>query len=569
MIIGIDLGTTNSLVGAWLDGQPALFKNVHGELLTPSVVGLDEDGSILVGQVARERLLTHPTLTTSAFKRYMGTQHAVRLGDKTFRPEELSALVLKSLKADAEAALGEAVTEAVITVPAYFSDAQRKATRIAGELAGLKVERLLNEPTAAAMAYGLHQRDRESTFLVFDLGGGTFDVSILEMFDGVMEVRASAGDNFLGGEDFDTVLAEAFVRAHMPLEQFNERPDASKLKQAVRRQAEHAKRLLSSQAEATMNLKTDDLDWQWSIDEAVLQKLAESLLARVQAPLERALRDARIRASELDEIVLAGGATRMPILRKLVSRLFQRFPQVQLNPDEVVARGAAVQAGLKMRDAALNEVVLVDVAPYTLGVAISKRLPSGQLERGHFSPIIERNTPIPASRVEPYTTIHDQQDSVQFDVFQGESRLVRDNVYLGHLEVPVPPKRAGEVAIDVRFTYDVDGLLEVEAFVPETEQRSVVVIEGNPGVLSKEEIAERFAALSKLKIHPRDHDVNRRLLARGDRLYQELRGYQRDEVADRLAWFNDVLQSQHPTAIAEVQGQLTRYFDELEGERFL
>lgn len=569
MIIGIDLGTTNSLVGAWLDGQPVLFKNVHGELLTPSVVGLDEDGSILVGQVARERLLTHPTLTTSAFKRYMGTQHTVRLGDKTFRPEELSALVLKSLKADAEAALGEAVTEAVITVPAYFSDAQRKATRIAGELAGLKVERLLNEPTAAAMAYGLHQRDRESTFLVFDLGGGTFDVSILEMFDGVMEVRASAGDNFLGGEDFDTVLAEAFVRAHMPLEQFNARPDASKLKQAVRRQAEHAKRLLSSQAEATMSLKTDDLDWQWSIDEAALQKLAESLLARVQAPLERALRDARIRASELDEIVLAGGATRMPILRKLVSRLFQRFPQVQLNPDEVVARGAAVQAGLKMRDAALNEVVLVDVAPYTLGVAISKRLPSGQLERGHFSPIIERNTPIPASRVEPYTTIHDQQDSVQFDVFQGESRLVRDNVYLGHLEVPVPPKRAGEVAIEVRFTYDVDGLLEVEAFVPETEQRSVVVIEGNPGVLSKEEIAERFAALSELKIHPRDHDVNRRLLARGDRLYQELRGHQRDEVADRLAWFNDVLQNQHPTAIAEAQGLLTRYFDELEGERFL
>lgn len=569
MIIGIDLGTTNSLVGAWYNGEAVLFPNVHGEVLTPSVVGVDDDGRILIGRVARERLLTHPQLSVAAFKRYMGTQHEVNLGKQTFRPEELSALVLKALKADAEAALGEPVTEAVITVPAYFSDAQRKATRIAGELAGLKVERLLNEPTAAAMSYGLHLRDRESTFLVFDLGGGTFDVSILEMFDGVMEVRASAGDNFLGGEDFDDALIDAFIREHISLEQFSARPDAPKLLQAIRRQAEQAKRTLSSQSSAIMRLEYEALNWQWTIDEARFHKLAEPLLDRIQAPLERALRDARIRASELDEIVLAGGATRMPIVRKLVSRLFQRFPQLQLNPDEVVARGAAVQAGLKMRDKALDEVVLVDVAPYTLGVSISKRLPSGQLEGGHFSPIIERNTPIPASRVESYTTLHDQQLSVQFDIYQGESRLVRDNVYLGHLEVPVPPKRAGEVHIEVRFTYDVDGLLEADAYVSETDTRSAIVIEGNPGVLSKAEIAERFAALSELKIHPRDHEINRNLIARGDRLYQELRGHMRDDVADKLAWFQDVLHGQQSIQILEAQKQLTRYFDEIEGERYL
>lgn len=568
MIIGIDLGTTNSLVGAWRDDAPTLFSNVHGDVLTPSIVGVDDDGQILVGRAAAERLLTHPTLTVAAFKRYMGTQHTVRLGKREFRPEELSALVLKSLKADAEAALGETVREAVITVPAYFSDAQRKATRIAGELAGLKVDRLLNEPTAAAMAYGLHQRDRESKFLVFDLGGGTFDVSILEMFDGVMEVRASAGDNFLGGEDFVSVLAQDFIKS-----QLGDRAAALTAQpafvQQVRKQAELTKRSLSVQPQASMTLRWQDQEWQKQYSEDDFLKLATPLLDRLQAPLERALRDARIRAAELDEIVLAGGATRKPIVRKLVSRLFQRFPQIGLNPDEVVARGAAVQAGLKMRAATLEEVVLVDVAPYTLGVETSKRLPSGQLDTGHYSPIIERNTAIPASRVETFTTVSDQQKAVKFEVYQGESRLVKDNVYLGHLEVPVPPSKAGEIQIEVRFTYDVDGLLEVEATVDQTGEQRRVVIEGNPGVLSKEEVQDRLQKLGELKIHPRDHDVNRALMARGERLYQESRGDLRNAISERLAWFQYVLGQQNPTEITEARVLLGRFFDEIEGERFL
>ena len=568
MIIGIDLGTTNSLVGAWRDDAPTLFSNVHGDVLTPSIVGVDDDGQILVGRAAAERLLTHPTLTVAAFKRYMGTQHTVRLGKREFRPEELSALVLKSLKADAEAALGETVREAVITVPAYFSDAQRKATRIAGELAGLKVDRLLNEPTAAAMAYGLHQRDRESKFLVFDLGGGTFDVSILEMFDGVMEVRASAGDNFLGGEDFVSVLAQDFIKS-----QLGDRAAALTAQpafvQQVRKQAELTKRSLSMQPQASMTLRWQDQEWQKQYSEDDFLKLATPLLDRLQAPLERALRDARIRAAELDEIVLAGGATRKPIVRKLVSRLFQRFPQIGLNPDEVVARGAAVQAGLKMRAATLEEVVLVDVAPYTLGVETSKRLPSGQLDTGHYSPIIERNTAIPASRVETFTTVSDQQKAVKFEVYQGESRLVKDNVYLGHLEVPVPPSKAGEIQIAVRFTYDVDGLLEVEATVDQTGEQRRVVIEGNPGVLSKEEVQDRLQKLGELKIHPRDHDVNRALMARGERLYQESRGDLRNAISERLAWFQYVLGQQNPTEITEARVLLGRFFDEIEGERYL
>lgn len=568
MIIGIDLGTTNSLVGAWRGDAPQLFNNVHGDVLTPSIVGLDDDGQILVGKAAAERLLTHPQLTVAAFKRYMGTQHTVRLGKREFRPEELSALVLKSLKADAEAALGETVHEAVITVPAYFSDAQRKATRIAGELAGLKVDRLLNEPTAAAMAYGLHQRDRESKFLVFDLGGGTFDVSILEMFEGVMEVRASAGDNFLGGEDFVSVLAQDFIKSQLGERAASVSSEPAFVQQ-VRKQAELTKRNLSTQPHATMTVRWQDQEWQKHYSEDDFLKLATPLLDRLQAPLERALRDARIRAAELDEIVLAGGATRKPIVRKLVSRLFQRFPQISLNPDEVVAHGAAVQAGLKMRAATLEEVVLVDVAPYTLGVEVSKRLPSGQLDTGHYSPIIERNTAIPASRVESFTTVSDQQKAVKFEVYQGESRLVKDNVYLGHLEVPVPARKAGEIHIEVRFTYDVDGLLEVEATVDQTGDQHRVIIEGNPGVLSKEEVQVRLQKLGELKIHPRDHDVNRALVARGERLYQEARGDLRSVIGDRLAWFQHVLAKQNPTEITEARVLLGRFFDEIEGERYL
>ncbi|MFN4291169.1 MAG: Hsp70 family protein [Permianibacter sp.] len=568
MIIGIDLGTTNSLVGAWRGDAPQLFSNVHGDVLTPSIVGLDDDGQILVGKAAAERLLTHPQLTVAAFKRYMGTQHTVRLGKREFRPEELSALVLKSLKADAEAALGETVHEAIITVPAYFSDAQRKATRIAGELAGLKVDRLLNEPTAAAMAYGLHQRDRESKFLVFDLGGGTFDVSILEMFDGVMEVRASAGDNFLGGEDFVSVLAQDFIKSQLGERAASVSSEPAFVQQ-VRKQAELTKRTLSQASTATMTVRWQDQEWQKRYSEDDFLKLATPLLDRLQAPLERALRDARIRAAELDEIVLAGGATRKPIVRKLVSRLFQRFPQISLNPDEVVAHGAAVQAGLKMRAATLEEVVLVDVAPYTLGVEVSKRLPSGQLDTGHYSPIIERNTAIPASRVESFTTVSDQQKAVKFEVYQGESRLVKDNVYLGHLEVPVPARKAGEIRIEVRFTYDVDGLLEVETTVDQTGDQHRVIIEGNPGVLSKEEVQVRLQKLGDLKIHPRDHDVNRALMARGERLYQEARGDLRSVIGDRLAWFQHVLAKQNPTEITEARILLGRFFDEIEGERYL
>ncbi|QWT19060.1 molecular chaperone HscC [Bacillus sp. NP157] len=546
MIVGIDLGTTNSLIAVWKDGGAQLIPNALGNVLTPSCVGIDKDGQVLVGEAARERLQTHPQQTAALFKRYMGSPRTVRLGDRDYRPEELSALVLRSLKADAEAWLGHPVTEAVITVPAYFSDAQRKATRVAGQLAGLKVERLLNEPTAAALAYGLHEKHGETQFLVFDLGGGTFDVSILEMFEGVMEVRASAGDNMLGGEDFATLLADEVFA--------NGIPEAARadpiFMQRLAARAETAKRELGASGKATLEATWKQHAASVELNAESFEKLAQPLLNRLWRPIERALRDARIRAADLDNVVLAGGATRMPMIRALATRMFGRFPAVGLNPDEVVALGAAVQAGLKMKDQALNETVMTDVCPYTLGTEVARRLDNGNHAEGFYAPIIQRNTVVPVSRVERFTPVSANQTQIRIGVYQGESRMVRDNIPLGEVVVPLPKGSGHAEGVDVRFTYDVNGLLEVEVTVVATNETRRLVIEGGDAHMSPEEVAQRLAALSTLKIHPRDTLENRTLLARAERLYEQLLGDARDRVGQFILQFEQTLASQDQRQIA-------------------
>jgi molecular chaperone HscC len=566
MIVGIDLGTTNSLVGVWIDGRAQLIPNALKVNLTPSVVSVDEGGDILVGQAAVERMLTHPHLTASVFKRYMGTAKSLPLGKKHYRAEELSALVLRSLKRDAEEFTGEKVSEAVISVPAYFNNAQRNATRTAGELAGLKVERLINEPTAAALAYGLHQSKPESQFLVFDLGGGTFDVTILELFDGVMEVRSSAGDNFLGGEDFVELLIERFVHhgysEGLKPKDLEQNP---KLRQSLRREAELAKRRLTDSAETTMSVSMSGRVVEMRVTEEDLQTWAEPLLRRIRQPVETSLRDARILPSQLDQILLVGGATRMPIVRKLVARLFGRFPSTEIHPDEAVALGVAVQAGLKSRDAALNEVVLTDVCPYSLGVEFAQRSTTSQaIQAGFFQPVIERNNVIPTSRVESFSTLVDNQSYVEIRIYQGESRLVKDNIFLGKVQVKVPPKPAGKEPIEVRFTYDINGLLEVEAMVVSTGVKKSVVIEERPGVLSDSEVKERLAVLAALKIHPSDQLENRTLLARGDRLYEQSLGVVREQVGFETAQFSATLLTQDPLLVARARNHLSLFLDSVE-----
>ncbi|WP_069862002.1 molecular chaperone HscC [Pseudomonas citronellolis] len=562
MIVGIDLGTTNSLVAVWRDDAPQLVPNALGSVITPSVVGLDDQGLVLVGQAARERLQTHPQLTAALFKRHMGSAQEIILGKRRFRPEELSALVLRSLKEDVERVFGEPVEEAVISVPAYFSDAQRKATRIAGELAGLKVEKLVNEPTAAALAYGVHQKGQETSFLVFDLGGGTFDVSILELFEGVMEVRASAGDNFLGGEDFDTALVQHFVASQRQDKQFPD-VEAPGMYNRLRREAERVRHALGLQPSASFSLAQGGRQWALEVTLDDLQRVCAPLLERLRGPIERALRDARIRVADLDEILLVGGTTRMPLIRKLAATLFGRFPAMHVNPDEAVALGAAVQAALKQREAALEEVVLTDVCPYTLGIETTAQF--GRVyEGGHYLPIIERNSVVPVSRVKTVQTLQDSQTRVLLQIYQGESRLVKDNIPLGELDIPVPPRKAGEVKLDVRFTYDNNGILEAEVTLPESGARHSLVIEKNPGVLTPEEIRERLAALAQLKVHPRDQLLNTTLLARLERLYQEHLGDTREALAQMAGRFQQVLGEQDPQRIDNLRASIEAQLDELE-----
>ena len=561
MIIGIDLGTTNSLVAVWEENGPRLIPNSIGDVLTPSCVSIDADGTVLVGKAARERLQTHPDRSAALFKRYMGSDRIVRIGKKEFRAEELSALILRALKEDAEAYLGSPVTEAVITVPAYFSEAQRKATKAAGKLAGLHVERLLNEPTAAALAYGIHQRDSESKFLVFDLGGGTFDVSVLDLFDGVMEVRATTGDNFLGGEDFVGVINDLFFAANQSALKFKKE---AHFMQRLFAASELAKRQLSKEANVSMELHYDGQQYQLALTEADYEKACASLLVRLRDPVERALRDSNIHPSELDSIVLAGGATRMPIVKRIVSRMFGRFPSVDINPDEVVALGAAVQAGLKMKNVALNEIVMTDVAPYSLGIEISKQLSDDSVSHGHFDPIIERNSVIPVSRVKNYCPISEKQTHLMLNVYQGESRMVRDNIKLGSLKVSLHGGAPENNTVDVRFTYDVNGLLQVEAKTAQRSEPYTLVIEGNPGILSDADITQRLAALADLKIHPRDRLESRTLLAKSERIYQQLLGDEREWFSKQIFHFEQALESQDNKVIAPAKKNIEAAIDHIE-----
>lgn len=560
MIVGIDLGTTHSLIGYYGDSGPQLFRNALGEYLTPSVVSVGDDGHVIVGTAASDRLISHPELSVASFKRWMGTSRETRLGASCFRPEELSALVLRSLLADAESALGEKIQEAVISVPAYFSDAQRKATRVAGELAGMRVERLINEPTAAALAYGLQDKQDGNRFLVFDLGGGTFDVSILEMFEGIVEVHASAGDNFLGGEDFlDGLLAACLSDLKLCAADFS-----SIERGLLRRRLENVKRELSQRSEVRLDCQVGQRHIDWTIDQDRFLHLSEPLMQRMRTPLERAMRDARLRPDQLNEIILVGGASRMPLVSKLIARMFGRLPLRHVNPDEAIARGACVAAGLKSRNAKLEEIILTDVCPYTLGIEIGQRDALGNTQNGLFSPIIQRNSVVPISRENTYSPISERQDKLVLKVYQGENPMVANNILLGQLEIPLKPELSiAENQVAVRFTYDINGVLQVEATPLASKLRYELVLEQSPGSLNQQEIRTRLAALSQLKIHPRGKQENVALLARAERLFEEHLP-SRQLLQQWIVQFRQSLESQDEQVIREHRTSFAQALDRLE-----
>ncbi|MGN5160095.1 Hsp70 family protein [Aeromonas dhakensis] len=541
--IGIDLGTTNSAIAVWQDGKACLIPNAHGEDLTPSIVCIGEDNTLLVGQAAATRLLSDPANTASHFKRFLGSERRYRLGKDQYTPTELCALVLGSLKSDAEAWLGYPVREVVISVPAYFGDQQRKQVRLAAELAGLDAVRLINEPTAAAMAYSLHEQ-HSRRFLVFDLGGGTFDVTVVEYQDSIMEVRASAGDNRLGGEDFTQDLVDAVLdqlgtdRSDMPLAQLGQ----------VYLACERAKchrsgtgLVVELGGELTRTLTFSEFD---------LADIWRETLSRLRKPLSQALSDARLRPEEVDELIFVGGASRQSEVQQTAVRLLGRFGRHELDPDRVVAMGAAIQAACRLRDSSVDELIMTDVCPFTLGIAVTQ----GD-QGGVFSPILERNTVVPASRVERYHSAHEQQKAVCISIYQGERFWVRENLHIDDLEIPLPTGK-GIQEVDVRFSYDINGMLEVDVTLVNSGEQFQKVIDRSPAGVTEEGKRESRERLARLKHHPRDTLPNLTLSERLEQLYEESTGDERRQIEQWLLQFERVLAGQDPQQIRSFREEM-------------
>ncbi|EAW0643876.1 molecular chaperone HscC [Salmonella enterica] len=545
LAIGIDLGTTNSLIAVWQDGAAQLIPNKFGEYLTPSIISMDENKQILVGKPAAARKTSHPDKTAALFKRAMGSHTLWHLGEESFNAPELSSLVLRSLKEDAEDYLQQPIKDVVISVPAYFSDEQRKHTRLAAELAGLNAVRLINEPTAAAMAYGLHTQ-QNSRSLVFDLGGGTFDVTVLEYATPIIEVHASAGDNYLGGEDFTHLLLDEVLKRWNLDKSALTDSDLAALYACV----EAAKCASGSPLRMSWLYQESVLESTFYDDE--LEALWLPLLNRLRTPIEQALRDSRLKPEQIDSLVLVGGASQMPLVQRIAVRLFGKLPYQSYDPSTIVALGAATQAACRLRHEDVEEVILTDICPYSLGVEINR-----QGVPGIFSPIIERNTTVPVSKVETYSTMHPEQDSICIRVYQGESHKVKNNILIDSFDVMLKPN--GHIqAIDIRFSYDINGLLEVDVLLEDGKSESRI-ISHNATSLTTQQIEASRERLQALKIYPRDMLINRTFKAQLEEQWSRALGDEREMLGEIITDFDAALLSNDMQRVDDVRRRACEY----------
>ena len=569
-MIGIDLGTTNSLA-TYIDdnGKIEFVKNEYGNILIPSVVGIDENDDIIVGELAKERRMMNAEETASNFKRRMGTDAKIKVKNRTFDAQMLSSFVLKHLKENAEKQLNEKINRAIISVPAYFNDKQRRDTKMAAELAGLTVERLINEPTAAALSLGSNILNQNLKFIVLDLGGGTFDVTLLETFEDIMEVLSISGDTMLGGEDFTTKICEIFLKNIKLSIADLSRDERTKLYT----KADRAKKLISlKNVEIEMEIKGKK--YKSEITQENFRETVKPLLVKMKVAIDKALQDGNTDAREIEKVILVGGAVKLGIIEEFVEKYFHKMRgekiyfnnddfiennklvSIAADPDTVVAYGVGIAVGMKERNKVFKERILTDVCPFTLGTEIVGR---------RFAPIIPRNTTVPTSRSEYFYTIEDYQSQVTVGIYQGESLNIDDNLFLGEFLLDVPQNLAGKEAINVRFTYDINGILEVEATVVSTGlKKSKLIINGD---LSEEEKNEKIKMLEEIKIQSENKNKDKLLLERANRIYAEIVNTEiRNHISEYLENYQKIVVTGDRIRIQKTKKNFSEFLDKIDPE---
>ena len=569
-MIGIDLGTTNSLA-TYIDdnGEIQFVKNEYGNILIPSVVGIDENDDIIVGELAKERRMMNAGETASNFKRRMGTDAKIKVKNRTFDAQMLSSFVLKHLKENAEKQLNEKINRAIISVPAYFNDKQRRDTKMAAELAGLTVERLINEPTAAALSLGSNILNQNLKFIVLDLGGGTFDVTLLETFEDIMEVLSISGDTMLGGEDFTTKICEIFLKNIKLSIADLSRDERTKLYT----KADRAKKLISlKNVEIEMEIKGKK--YKSEITQENFRETVKPLLVKMKVAIDKALQDGNTDAREIEKVILVGGAVKLGIIEEFVEKYFHKMRgekiyfnnddfiennklvSIAADPDTVVAYGVGIAVGMKERNKVFKERILTDVCPFTLGTEIVGR---------RFAPIIPRNTTVPKSRSEYFYTIEDYQSQVTVGIYQGESLNIDDNLFLGEFLLDVPQNLAGKEAINVRFTYDINGILEVEAKVVSTGvKKSKLIISGD---LSEEEKNEKIKMLEEIKIQSENKNKDKLLLERANRIYAEIVNTEiRNHISEYLENYQKIVVTGDRIRIQKTKKSFSEFLDKIDPE---